>query len=74
VGLGPTRPLAGLGGFRDRCRRPTLGLPFHKRMASGSNARRTVALATAFQADPLPLGQPSSSGRCRDRTCARLSP
>lgn len=54
VGLGPTRPLAELGGFRNRCRRPTLGLPFHERMAQDSNLPTARAVTSGFQPGALP--------------------
>jgi hypothetical protein len=57
-GSDPQGP-CGLGGFRNRCRRPTLGLPFHtgspvpERMASGSNARTARHRGRCFPSRPL---------------------
>ena len=57
-GSDPQGP-CGLGGFRNRCRRPTLGLPFHtgspvpERMASGSNARTARRRGRCFPSRPL---------------------
>jgi hypothetical protein len=49
-----TRKGLNLGGFRDRCRRPTLGLPLRERMAQDSNLPTARAVTSGFQPRALP--------------------